>query len=137
MSHSALGSNEEMMILSIWEMMPSNRQIRNSTAAFSEFEKVDQVRNGLQYKQADKSVKRQVNKNQPLLCVCQVSACVMLPISLLDFDGHRLDPGHVLLHWKTTNEVNNAGFYVERSLGNEEESLKTYKPSDAKITPRF
>lgn len=49
---------------------------------------------------------------------CQLSACSPLPVTLLSFDGQRLDPGHVLLHWKTTNEINNAGFDVERSLGN-------------------
>ena len=49
---------------------------------------------------------------------CIPGACVALPLTLLDFSGERLDPDHVQLHWKTTNEVNNAGFYVERSLGN-------------------
>jgi hypothetical protein len=44
--------------------------------------------------------------------------CNALPLTLLSFDGQRLDPNHVLLHWKTTNEVNNAGFYIQRSLGN-------------------
>jgi len=46
------------------------------------------------------------------------ASCVPLPLTLLSFDGQRLDPNHVLVHWKTTNEVNNAGFYIQRSLGN-------------------
>jgi hypothetical protein len=46
------------------------------------------------------------------------AGCAALPLSLLSFDGRRLDPNHVLLHWKTTNEIDNAGFYIERSLGN-------------------
>ena len=46
------------------------------------------------------------------------ASCNALPLTLLSFDGQRLDPNHVLLHWKTTNEIDNAGFYIERSLGN-------------------
>ncbi|HEY4289584.1 MAG TPA: T9SS type A sorting domain-containing protein [Puia sp.] len=46
------------------------------------------------------------------------ASCNALPLTLLSFGGQRLDPAHVLLHWKTTNEINNAGFYIQRSLGN-------------------
>lgn len=46
------------------------------------------------------------------------SSCIALPLTLLSFDGERLNPSHVLLHWKTTNEIENAGFYIQRSLGN-------------------
>lgn len=48
---------------------------------------------------------------------CNPGACRALPLMLLTFEGKRTDVNNVLLNWKTTNEINNAGFEVERSLG--------------------
>lgn len=50
-------------------------------------------------------------------CACKIG-CNPLPLTLLSFEGSRLDIAHVLLRWKTTNEINSKGFDVERSLGN-------------------
>lgn len=47
-------------------------------------------------------------------CYC----CTVVPLTLLEFKGVRIDPSMVELEWKTENEINNKGFYVERSLGN-------------------
>ena len=55
---------------------------------------------------------------------CQPMTCVSLPVTLLSFDGKRLDYNNVLLNWKTTNEVNNLGFDVERSLGSTGQFVK-------------
>ena len=60
--------------------------------------------------------------NIPLLspvggCPCTYG-CYVLPVTLLSFDASRKDINHVLLNWKTTNEYNNHGFDVQRSLGN-------------------
>ena len=55
---------------------------------------------------------------------CQPMTCTSLPVTLLSFDGKRLDVNNVLLNWKTTNEVNNFGFDVERSLGSTGQFVK-------------
>lgn len=60
--------------------------------------------------------------NIPLLsavggCPC-TNGCFVLPVTLLSFDAGRKDINHVWLNWKTTNEYNNRGFDVQRSLGN-------------------
>ncbi len=49
-------------------------------------------------------------------CRCSYG-CRVLPVTLLSFDGVRQNTVHVLLHWETTNEYQNTGFNVERSLG--------------------
>ncbi len=38
-----------------------------------------------------------------------------LPITLLSFEGKRIDDNNVLLEWKTATEINNKGFEVETS----------------------
>lgn len=48
---------------------------------------------------------------------CNPGTCRALPLMLLTFEGKRTDINNVLLNWKTTNEINNAGFDVERLLG--------------------
>ncbi len=60
--------------------------------------------------------------NMPVLtevpdCPCN-SGCFVLPVTLLAFDANRKEINHVWLNWKTTNEYNNKGFNVQRSLGN-------------------
>ena len=50
---------------------------------------------------------------------CQPGACAALPLTLLSFEGKRLNVNQVVLTWKTANEVNTAGFDVQRSLGNQ------------------
>jgi len=52
-------------------------------------------------------------------CPC-LSGCgpITIPLTLLSFEAQRTDIDHVLLKWKTTNELSNKGFDVERSLGN-------------------
>jgi hypothetical protein len=55
---------------------------------------------------------------------CQPMTCSPLPVTLLSFDGKRLDVNNVTLNWKTTNEVNNMGFDVERSLGSTGQFVK-------------
>lgn len=50
-------------------------------------------------------------------CDC-MSGCVVLPVKLLSFEGRRINTGLVMLNWKTTNEFQNKGFEVQRSLGN-------------------
>lgn len=47
-------------------------------------------------------------------CGCQVG-CSVLPVSLLSFKGKRINADRVMLFWKTTNEIQNKGFDVERS----------------------
>lgn len=39
-----------------------------------------------------------------------------LPVSLISFGGERTGEGTVLLSWETANEMNNAGFEIERSF---------------------
>ncbi len=39
-----------------------------------------------------------------------------LPVSLLYFNGERLNAEHVKLTWETSSEVNNSGFEIERSF---------------------
>jgi hypothetical protein len=50
-------------------------------------------------------------------CPC-MSGCIVLPVKLLSFDGLRKNAEQVNLFWKTTNEFQNKGFEVQRSLGN-------------------
>lgn len=50
-------------------------------------------------------------------CHCQ-SGCAVLPVELLSFEGRRESTTMVKLNWKTTNELQNKGFEVQRSLGN-------------------
>ena len=50
-------------------------------------------------------------------CSCTSGCDIVLPVKLLSFDGERTDKTTVLLHWKTTNEIMNKGFDVERALG--------------------
>lgn len=49
-------------------------------------------------------------------CVC-AAGCSALPVTLLKFAGSRIDDKLVELQWNTENEINNKGFFVERSLG--------------------
>ncbi len=39
-----------------------------------------------------------------------------LPVTLLYFKAERIDAGQVMLNWETSNETNNLGFEVERSM---------------------
>ena len=49
-------------------------------------------------------------------CRCY-AGCSTLPVTLLSFTGERINNENVLLRWETTNELQNKGFEVERSLG--------------------
>lgn len=49
-------------------------------------------------------------------CAC-AAGCSALPVTLLKFLGSRINEQLVELQWNTENEINNKGFYVERSLG--------------------
>lgn len=46
------------------------------------------------------------------------AACSTLPVKWLSFQGERTNDSLCRLQWETTNEANNLGFEVERSLGN-------------------
>ena len=51
-------------------------------------------------------------------CNAALTDCaVALPVNLLDFDGRRLSKQYVDLQWKTTSEISDSGFWVERSFG--------------------
>lgn len=54
-------------------------------------------------------------------CACITGTCTVLPVTILSFDAKRKDINEVDLYWKTTNEINNKGFNVQRSLGNSEQ----------------
>lgn len=47
-----------------------------------------------------------------------VNSCSALPVQLLSFDAERKSESVVKVTWKTTNEVNNKKFVIQRSLGN-------------------
>lgn len=49
--------------------------------------------------------------------VCPIS-CSPLPVKWLSFKGERTNDSTCVLHWETSNEANNKGFDVERSLNN-------------------
>ena len=49
-------------------------------------------------------------------CGCQ-AGCGLLPVDMLSFEGRRESTVLVKLNWKTSNEVQNKGFEVQRSLG--------------------
>ena len=51
------------------------------------------------------------------ICTCSFYTTT-LPVTLLSFNATRINNNKVLLNWKTTNELQNKGFEVERSLGN-------------------
>jgi hypothetical protein len=55
---------------------------------------------------------------------CIPGGCSATPVSLLSFEGRRTSVNTVFLTWKTTNELNNWGFDVERSLGNTSQFMK-------------
>ena len=42
---------------------------------------------------------------------------IQIPVELTGFDGHIFDDGAVLLTWKTASETSNAGFRVQRRVG--------------------
>lgn len=50
-------------------------------------------------------------------CYCN-TGCAVLPVNMLSFEGRRINTALVQLDWKTTNEIDNKGFDIERSLGN-------------------
>ena len=58
-----------------------------------------------------------LNITENTSCPC-LSGCSVLPVKLLSFDGLRKNAELVKLYWKTTNEFQNKGFEVQRSLGN-------------------
>ena len=51
-------------------------------------------------------------------CASCLSGCGALPVTLISFDGKRVNNNTVILNWKTANEFNSKGFELERSLGN-------------------
>jgi hypothetical protein len=55
---------------------------------------------------------------------CSTAPCGALPVTLLSFEARRISITYVNLDWKTTNEYNNAGFDVERSLANNTKFVK-------------
>ncbi len=63
----------------------------------------------------------QIETNQTITglenCGC-ISGCYLLPVKLLSFEGQRVNTELVQLTWETSNESQNKGFDVERSLGN-------------------
>lgn len=42
--------------------------------------------------------------------------CSTLPLTLFELTGNRKNDNEVNLYWKTENEINNTGFYIERSV---------------------
>lgn len=50
------------------------------------------------------------------LCNLVSPACGVLPVNLIDFKAARLNNVAAKLNWITTNEINNRGFVIERSL---------------------
>jgi len=64
-----------------------------------------------------------------------LSTCV-LPVKWLEFSGKRENDSLCPLKWGTTNEANNLGYDVERSLGNAEHFEKRgFVPSQQKADP--
>ena len=51
------------------------------------------------------------------ICTCSFYNTTV-PVTLLSFNAVRINNEKVLLNWKTTHEIQNKGFDVERSLGN-------------------
>lgn len=51
------------------------------------------------------------------ICPCH-TGCQTLPVTLLSFNAERTSDLTVLVTWKTTNEIQNRGFEVERSYNN-------------------
>ena len=51
------------------------------------------------------------------ICTCSFYNTTV-PVTLLSFNAVRINNDKVLLNWKTTHEIQNKGFDVERSLGN-------------------
>lgn len=71
------------------------------------------------------------------VCAC-ANGCSVLPLELLKFEGRRLNEDEVMLHWETTNEYNNKGFEVQRSLGNEQTFTPiTFVPAKTGVTSSF
>lgn len=57
---------------------------------------------------------------------------VLLPVTGLEFKARRINADQVQLTWKTTQEVNNLGFYVERKKENESSFTPVaFRPSAA------
>lgn len=73
-------------------------------------------------------------KAQKTAADCQ-SICV-LPVKWLDISGKRESDSICSLKWETTNEANNIGYDVERSLGNAEHFEKRgFVPAQQKADP--
>ena len=52
-------------------------------------------------------------------CTASLTTCgVALPVNFLDFTGKRENAEYVGLLWKTTSEILNSGYWVQRSFGN-------------------
>ena len=62
------------------------------------------------------NVQLKIMNNQS--CASCLSGCGALPVTLISFEGKRINNTTVILNWKTANELNNKGFELERSLGN-------------------
>jgi hypothetical protein len=84
--------------------------------------------------------------NCPLQNLCQQ---IILPVSILELEGRRMNPGQVKLTWKSSNEPFNAGFYLQRSDGDAQHfgtsafinvmagagSIQTYSTMDTNSNP--
>jgi hypothetical protein len=69
-----------------------------------------------------------------------------LPVRLISFKGSLTSTGNAELEWKTTQEVNNKGFEIQKSIdgkifeamgwvdGGNQESEKTYRFTDSELT---
>lgn len=68
---------------------------------------------------------------------CSGSGCTILPVTLLSFKAERQSNSEVLLNWETTNEYNNTGFDVERSLANTDSFTKrNFVPAKISISAK-
>lgn len=68
--------------------------------------------------QADYYTTLLVNDRVPYEGDCSDVACVKgrLPVTLIKFEGERIDDANVLLSWQTSEETNNDYFELERTL---------------------
>ena len=68
--------------------------------------------------QADYYLNLQGKALSPLADPCDVNSCKssILPVTLIKFEGKRIDDANVALVWETSEETNNDYFEIERTL---------------------
>ncbi len=60
-----------------------------------------------------------------------VSGCDVLAVSFSSLTANRTSPANVLLRWETVTEINNSGFAIERSMGNNSWESVIFIPTQA------